>query len=919
MKRFSVVLRWVTAGLVGLLVVACTPSAPGAGAASSLHYTPSLVAAVAPNHAQYLKDPFTFVPLADGGIKEDTTVVIGSRVARLYPLSVEKILRRAAEAKISTEDIPRGADGRYAKDWTMDELKDLPEGTPIPFGTILPLLTGKETQTDEGRQWSGIVDGPLYRLFPFQGNFNRFYLTRLGDQEGYVFGADLYGLNQTALQNQIASELYLTEGRPQGFHAVTGLGALSPPVTKRLEEEKLAFQSTSYEKDYYLGSSDPDDLVANYRRLVPSYQHNYQTVFLTTDLAAHAQHLVFDRILQYEEEFSFTPRLKSLAEGLLSAVRTWQADHPQADPWPATLAARYLQVAQACLNLAPEVQTDTDEYNRETTKYVDVDREPVLQGLPAEVVHDLDLMDKASGFDASAVLSKDKSSVYREDFSQYKPRGHYTKNGVLKAYFKAMMWFGRINFLIAKAGQPPLPSEGGSSGTSTALTLAMEPTALLLVDLISKNQGLYDQWANLFDPITALIGLSDDLSFEEVLPLWKEQNVSDVAAWTASKENLLAFMELAHKRLRPPAISGNSVLWGPSEGPDHDPPMGWRLFGQRFTWDSYVHEQVSPPRLQSRDMVRGLDIMKAFGSKTADSLLAASDYPKMGGLQARLDTVGKVFEGWKDEDWGKTFYNQTLFTIRSQALFEPGVGFYFTESPAWGLKAMVSSHGTWAELRHDTLLYVKQVYAERAGDGDFDPTFRTEEVPRPVHYIEPNLAFWQGVANAAQGLRSVLDRYQLLDEEGTTALDGLVTLYARAVGIVEKEIADQPVARDDLDWIPKFAGELVPIIMVHNKLGNVVDEEMLKMALVADVYTNAELGSVLEVATGTPLRLFVPLNDAQGGKRIAVGFTYSYYEFSQPMGERLTDEAWKAQVYPDGGKVTEKLPFWAAGLALPAQ
>lgn len=871
----------------------------------SYKYTPRPETSTAPAHQKYLADPFVLQPLEDGGLTEKTTAVIGSHVAQFYPLSVEDTLKAAAEVVINYKQIPKDPNGQIQKNWTMDELQSLPEGKPIPFGTILPLLP------------NGVISGPMYNLFPFQGHYNRFYKTRFEGVEGYVFGADLYGLGKSRVENMTVSELYLTQGKPTAFHAVVGLSALPLPVTKRLAATRLAFQATELHRDYGLSSESPDDLVSSYKGLATYYGDRQRTVFLTTDLAAHAQHLVFDRILQFEEETYFAPKLKTLLADIQAKVAEWKKANPKADPWPATLARRYLQVAQLALDLAPQVETKEAEYNRTTTVYTPVDPQPILKRYPAEVVQDLDKMQKASGFGVSAALSKDSSAPYREDFSQYRPRGHYTKNGVLSTYFQAMMWLGRVHFLIAKAGPAPLPDAQGTSGDSTTLTLNMEPTALLLTDLMMKNADLYREWSDLFDPITALIGLADDLTFPEVMPLWKAQNVSDFGGWASSKDNLLAFMEKAHQTLRPPAISGNSVFWGPSEGADHSPPMGWRLFGQRFTWDSFVHEQVSPPRLMSRDMVRGLDIMKAFGSQTADALLAASDYPKMGGLEARLNQIAPVFARWTDDDWNKTYYNQTLFTVKAQATFGPGTGFYFTESPAWGLKAMISSHGTWAELRHDTILYVKQVYAERAGDGDFDPTFRIDPLPKPIHYIEPNLPFWKGLETSVRGLRTILEKYQVLDDEGRTALKGLEALYDRAVTIVQTEVADGQVSRQDLDWIPTFAGELVPLVLVHNKLGNVVDEDQLKMALIADVYTNAESAQVLEVGVGTPLRIFVPLNDGQGGKRIAVGYTFSYYEFPHPMGDRMTDEAWKTAVYPNGAGVTDKLPFWEENVILP--
>ena len=37
---------------------------------------------------------------------------------------------------------------------------------------------------------------------------------------------------------------------------------------------------------------------------------------------------------------------------------------------------------------------------------------------------------------------------YIEDYSQYKPRGHYTRSETLEKYFKAMMWYGHTGFFI---------------------------------------------------------------------------------------------------------------------------------------------------------------------------------------------------------------------------------------------------------------------------------------------------------------------------------------------------------------------------------------------------------------------------------------------------------------------------------------
>jgi hypothetical protein len=83
------------------------------------------------------------------------------------------------------------------------------------------------------------------------------------------------------------------------------------------------------------------------------------------------------------------------------------------------------------------------------------------------------------------------------------------------------------------------------------------------------------------------------------------------------------------------------------------------------------------------------------------------------------------------------------------------------------------------------------------------------------------------------------------------------------------------------------------------------------MALVADVHTDSLAQEALEVATGVPYRLYIALNDGQGGKRIAEGYTYSYYEFKQPISNRLNDDQWKDKAYGnDKNYLESRLPSW---------
>lgn len=66
-------------------------------------------------------------------------------------------------------------------------------------------------------------------------------------------------------------------------------------------------------------------------------------------------------------------------------------------------------------------------------------------------------------------------------------------------------------------------------------------------------------------------------------------------------------------------------------------------------------------------------------------------------------------------------------------------------------------------------------------------------------------------------------------------------------------------------------------------------------------------GQVLEEATGRIFDIYVVVPTGKGGLNIAKGGVFSYYEFPWPMSNRLTDEAWRAQV--KAGQVAPQ-PAW---------
>src|SRR5690606_7899363 len=126
---------------------------------------------------------------------------------------------------------------------------------------------------------------------------------------------------------------------------------------------------------------------------------------------------------------------------------------------------------------------------------------------------------------------------YQEDFSQYRPRGHYDGDPVLEQYFRGMMWLSRITFLA----EDPQATQ----------------IALMLLRTLRSSPEAGAGWTTLHETLTFLIGPVDDLGPIEY---------SEIAAAVYHPEDLpldaladperLAAFQAALKTLPGPRVNG---------------------------------------------------------------------------------------------------------------------------------------------------------------------------------------------------------------------------------------------------------------------------------------------------------------------------------------------------------------------------
>ena len=210
-----------------------------------------------------------------------------------------------------------------------------------------------------------------------------------------------------------------------------------------------------------------------------------------------------------------------------------------------------------------------------------------------EVTAELALIEAASGPNLSPILG------YLEDYSQYKPRGHYTRSEQLKRYFKAMMWYGHTAFYV-NPREPELPD-------ATAASLSRR-AVLISSSLVGQAKKA---WSALYEPTSFLVGRADDLTVDDVQKVVEQvfgtfRPAPDELADTAK----MAELRTELNKLPAPKIQ-TAVL--PGNVQDREAVQrSFRLMGQRYIPDSYAFQQlvwdyVGTAPDSKRDLPLGLD------------------------------------------------------------------------------------------------------------------------------------------------------------------------------------------------------------------------------------------------------------------------------------------------------------------------
>ena len=600
---------------------------------------------------------------------------------------------------------------------------------------------------------------------------------------------------------------------------------------------------------------------------------NFIPSFVSSDAVLHAYHVLYDLALREVEVYSFWDLLGNLTESMLD----YSFDQYEAAPegrWK-DAALRNLMFFTVALSL--------------------IDNETIIPvGFPAEV--ETAVNEVLQLIDDHDQMTDEWFMGYEEDFTQYVPRGHYTRSALLGHYFKAMMWYGRISFSL-QPEKPPIPNEKGMDNTAQSILMSLALTEVV-TGLSGSPSGLV-VWDAIYEPTAFFVGSADDLVPAEYLGLIQSIYGSQVNISDLDDDLLLEQFINEALDLREPLILGQPL----DDTEDLNQTMGLRFMGQRFIPDSYILGQLVYKNVGTQDnprlMPMGLDVMAAFGSERAWELLDdEKDYLNyVSQMEMLWDNIGNM----TTDEWTHNLYYLWIYSLLP-LLSDPGDGYpYFMQSEAWVDKQLSTALASWAELRHDTILYAKQSY-----------TFGLTAVPDLVRgYVEPVPALYARLASLCNMMITGLDSRMLLSTLMETKLESLQTYLLDLQTISIKEL--EGVALTDAEYrLIENSGQMLAGIVAMPDDDNLTSDADDDMAVIADVHTDPNEGEVLEEGVGRPFVILVAVH-VNGQVILTQGGVMSYYEFTWPMNDRLTDEAWQ-EMLAQGNE--PPLPAWTASFVV---
>lgn len=619
---------------------------------------------------------------------------------------------------------------------------------------------------------------------------------------------------------------------------------LSPNLSNIENLWQFYFSDDMLDQLYQNGFAVGSDAGQEFFGIYEDNRYNMIPNFITVDSLMHTYHLYFSYLLKNIERDYLCAGLAQLSRKMLENSLE-QYRQLQGSEWESAARrnAAFFTVGAKLLD----------------------DSIPVEEDLADTVAYELDSIRGAQGISESRITGSE------EDYSQYKPRGYYEGDAQLESYFRAMMWYGRIHFAQEKE--------------------ELDRSALLITKALCDDAEAYALWEGIYAVTSFFAGASDDLGVSEYAPLIQEIYGEDLTtAGLIGNADAFNQFHAATAALHAPQI--NSI---PIQDGESNVILGFRLMGQRFTVDAAIMQRLIYSNVrensagQRRMLPDVLDVAAALGSDTALHILEENGATDYAGYTENMNQLREALTAENETLWSASLYASWLHTLRP-LLTPKGEGYpMFMQNEEWLKKDLECFAGSFTELKHDTVLYAKQVIAEMGGGYEEEPDYRGYVQPEPLVYAR----FVNLTDMTAQGLRA----YGMLRPADEENLSRLSQIAGQLLTISEKELQDKVLTDEEYEFIEGYGGSIEHFwyeAVKDESDDEVISSQAFPAAIIVDIATDPN-GQVLEAATLNPARIYVVVK-VDGKLKIATGSVYSFYQFPWPLDDRMTDKQWRVMM-----------------------
>jgi len=605
-------------------------------------------------------------------------------------------------------------------------------------------------------------------------------------------------------------------------------------------------------------------------------RYPYNTVFVTTDILLHTYFKVLESNLKYYEQ--------ATARKIVSNISTKYFNHfiNKAKTTSDPELKKYYEFLVAYRAIPSSILMD------EHTLYGlnfegDITDEQIQQKVRAQLQNKLTQVNSIYHEDLTNTLDEifkwttSKGEYYlfqkfgeefnvtsdlelKQDYTQFVPRSHYRTNALLKTYFVWMKYLMRNKFFYQD--------------------IKHTKASLILVNNMQEQKN----YNELYDFVKEVVWSDDDINIYDVQSFLKDKGLN------TDKDILTKLNDKDRKQLqesKPQLIMGTTYetdnFANNTEESAKFASVGFIFFWEKFTLDSWLFDSLTAGSAEQETTFKPpVATALSIPAVLADNSLAQEL------VQTRLNTkqtqnrlnadqnewYQKVSKEMKDliykYDFGQNIYHSRLDMLNYLFVKKDENNPYFMQDPQYTYKNLNSYMGSYTELKHATLLYVKQAYAELWGWASDCPSISITPpaLPVPKGYIEPNI--------------ELMDQLKLLAKKTQTYFpeDDKLPEFINFINFVReiaiKQSRNKVISDEEFEKLRLYDETLGKILTPKPYIWQLLQKEE-RASLIADIFNSGEQGPLYE-AIGRPQLILIMIDDVNG-KRIVLWPVYTHYEF----------------------------------------